>query len=322
MTIQLGKVVGQLLPEDLQRSNEYRFSRKHINGYIAQAIQDKPEYESMVQKGIILVNDWLDKWTSPFTDQCKSEKHYKHKSSRLQQLVQLDTEQLIRDLLVGSAYFQQRDTFVSATAMLAHHLKLDDKRDAIQTVAELCAVLCWTGAFTLWKESLEDQMMFKSNLLFPNHLMDCINRSMYLPPMVAEPSDITSNFESPYLTHNDCRILGKQNGHMGDLCLDVLNTQNQTTLKLATDFLSTVEEEPTYELDTLEKHREWKQFKYDSYCVYAMIAEQGNKFWLDNKWDKRGRLYSQGYHITTQGTAFKKAMIELNHEELIQGVPK
>jgi len=35
----------------------------------------------------------------------------------------------------------------------------------------------------------------------------------------------------------------------------------------------------------------------------------------------RGRLYSQGYQITTQGTGFKKAAIEFSTQELVEGVP-
>lgn len=298
-----------MLPEDLQRNNELRFSRKHINGYIREAIEAKPEYHQMVQEGAERLRRWLDG------------EYHESKKKRLAQLATLDIQSLVCDLLVGSAYFQYPDTFVSASAMLAKHLDFDDRRDAILTVAELCAVLCWTGAFTLWKETPESSMMFRSNLEFPQDLVECINRSQYLPPMVCAPKPVSNNFESPYLTHNDCRILGKGNGHMGDLCLDVLNIQTQVPLKLDTEFLSTVEEEPTFTLDTPMKLREWNRFKVDSYNTYLMLVQQGNQFWLDQKPDKRGRIYAQGYHVTTQGSAFKKAMLEFANEEVVEGVP-
>ena len=51
------------------------------------------------------------------------------------------------------------------------------------------------------------------------------------------------------------------------------------------------------------------------------MVSQGNRFYLTHKVDKRGRIYAQGYHITTQGTAFKKAMIELAEPEFIEGAP-
>jgi hypothetical protein len=305
----VANLATHMLPDDLQLTNEYRFSRKHINERIRQAIEAKPEYQTMVDDGIARVEAWL---TQPF---------YNSKRARLDQLEQMNIPALVADIIVGSAYFQKPETFVSVSSMLAKHLDFSDHRDAIITIAELCAVLCWTGAFTIFRESEDLSMMFISALQFPPELTESIERSRYLLPMVCEPQPVTSNFESPYLTHNDCRILGKKNGHDGDICLDIINTQMAVPLKLATDFISSVEEVPTYELDTAEKLQEWSRFKRESYELYHLIVKQGNRFWLDQKVDKRGRLYAQGYHIHTQGSAFKKACIELSDEELVSGVP-
>ena len=96
---------------------------------------------------------------------------------------------------------------------------------------------------------------------------------------------------------------------------------NKVALRLDTDFLSTVEEEPTFDLDTQDKEEGWAHFKKQSTYFYHMMATQGNRFYLTHKVDKRGRIYSHGYHINTQGSAFKKAMLELADAELIQGVP-
>lgn len=300
---------AQMLPIDLQRTNEQRFSRKFIDLYIKEWLNDNDKYKEMVREGVVRVTEWL------------KNSYYDSKNKRLAQLKSLDLTQLVESLIIGSAYFQRETTFVSATSQLAGVLGFNERREAIQTVAELCAVLCWTGAFTIFKENKHDQMMFQSDLKFPKELEEAINRSMYLPPLVVQPEPLTSNFESPYLTHNDCRILGKKNGHDGNICLDVINRQIQTALTLDTAFLSCVVEEPNHDLDTPLKRKEWEQFKYDSYCVYTLIAKQNNCFFLDYKVDKRGRLYAQGHHISTQGSAFKKAMIELYHQEVIEGVP-
>jgi len=285
------------------------YSRTHINGYIDTHLRETPEYEAMVKQGTSKLIDWL------------GGTYHASKMARLAQLKAIISEELVRKIFVASAYFQQPDTFVTATAMMAHHLNFNDKRDAILTTAEMCAVLCWTGAFTLSKEYPDSSMMFQSNLEFPKQLQESINRSMYMPPMVCEPEEVTSNFESGHLTYNDCLILGKRNGHTEDLCLDVINLQNRIPLKLAEDFLCSVEEVPNKPLDTPEKQRNWDTFKYTSYCMYNMIVRQGNKFYLTNKPDTRGRMYAQGYHITSQGSAFKKAMVELHHEEVVDGVP-
>jgi DNA-directed RNA polymerase len=89
---------------------------------------------------------------------------------------------------------------------------------------------------------------------------------------------------------------------------------------LDTDFLSKVEEVPTFELDTQDKLDDWTRFKKQSYYFYTLLAKQGNKLYFNHKVDKRGRIYSQGYHLNTQGTAFKKAMLEFAKEELVTGL--
>ncbi len=96
---------------------------------------------------------------------------------------------------------------------------------------------------------------------------------------------------------------------------------NKVALQLDTDFLSTVEEEPTFDLGTQDREDTWARFKQQSYRFYNLMATQGNRFYLTHKVDKRGRIYAHGYHINTQGSAFKKAMLELADVELIKGVP-
>jgi hypothetical protein len=107
---------------------------------------------------------------------------------------------------------------------------------------------------------------------------------------------------------------------MGDICLDVINRQNSIKLRLNTEFLANCPEKPTHNLDTLEKQNLWRQFIRESQIVYDLLGNQ--PFWLTNKVDKRGRLYAQCYHVTTQGTAYKKAMIELADKEYVNGVPE
>ena len=85
-------------------------------------------------------------------------------------------------------------------------------------------------------------------------------------------------------------------------------------------FLEEIPEEPTHALDTIEKTQQWGVFKSQSTGIYQMLHDQGNEFYLANKVDKRGRMYAHGYHVTTQGSPFKKAMVELAHKERVEGV--
>ena len=317
-----GQVIGRMTPVDLQRSNEYMYAEKHISKYVLKEIQDSPDTIAKRDLGVKLLKDWINKWKEPFTDQCNTESYYLKKNQRLKLIEALDLTELVTDIFAHIALIAQTpELFVSCTAQLAAKLGFDEKRDAIQTVAEIISVLSNTDAFDLTKEHSNSSVMMLSNIVLSPALKDAIERSQFMPPMVCTPPEVKHNYDSPMLTYNECQILGKQNGHSGDICLDVINTQNKVPLQLDTHFLSTVEEEPTFEIDSLEKRNNWMVFKRQSHEMYKLLVRQGNQFYLTNKVDKRGRLYSSGYHINTQGSAYKKAMIELANEEVVQGVP-
>lgn len=293
----------------LQEENESRYNRKHIDGYIREALKNSPDMQAKILQGIELIEAY------------KAGQYYTSKMVRIAQLKGLDVRELITDIFVGVAYFQREELFTSVTAQMAGRLRFSDKTEAITTVAEIMAVLCQTDAYDICKANRMASLMVISRIPLDEQLITFIEESQYLPPMVCEPLELMNNFSSGYLSHNDSLILGSGNHHDGDICLDVLNLINKVALQLDTQFLSSVEEEPTFDLDTPEKIAQWNRFKKQSYQFYSLIANQGNQFYLTNKVDKRGRIYAQGYHISTQGTAFKKAAIELTHEEIIEGVP-
>ncbi len=298
-----------MLPNDLQRSNEYHYCRKHINKRLEDNIRGNPDIMQKVSLGVALLSNWL------------SGSYYESKQARLAQLNGLNLEDLVIDVFVQICYCQSPELFVSVTSQLGAKLGFDSRKAGITTVAEIVAVLCDTDAFDITKANDQASMMIQSLIPLDEKLMDSIARSLYTPPMVCAPLEVRSNYESPYLTFNDCQILGKGNGHTDDIGLDVINTQNAVALQLDIELLKHVEEMPKSDHEDLDNFKNWQQFKRESIEVYLMIAKQGNKFWLTNKVDKRLRLYAQGYHITSQGSAYKKSMIELHNEEIVNGVP-
>lgn len=293
----------------LQEMNEMRYNRKHIDVKIRTEIEASPVMVAKLSQGVELVDVYING------------KYYDSKMERVAQLNGMDIPALVMDLFVGIAYSLKPDLFTSVSAQMASRLKFSDQTAAITTVAELMAVLCHTDAFDITKESKMASLMVTSRIPLSDSLIKFIENSQYLPPMVCEPLELTHNYSSGYLTHNDSLILGSGNHHDGDICLDTLNTMNRVALKLDTDFLCKVEEEPTFELDSQDKVDQWKRFKRQSTEFYVLMVEQGNNLYLNHKVDKRGRAYCHGYHISTQGAAFKKAMLEFSQEELVDGVP-
>lgn len=292
----------------LQEMNELRFNRKHVDAKIREEIKTNPDMCDKMANGVVLLQQYM------------AGSYYESKMKRIAQLVNLDLEAMVLDLFTGIAYCLRPELFTSVTAQLASRLKFSDKTEAITTVAEITAVLCATDAFDIEKANKMASLMVVSRIPLSERLVTFIEESQFLPPMVCEPLELTHNYSSGYLTHNDSLILGTGNHHDGDICLDVLNTMNKVALKLDTDFLCKVEEEPTFELDTQDKLDQWNRFKEQSYMMYSLLASQGNRFYFNHKVDKRGRIYSVGYHVSTQGTSFKKASLEFAKEELVTGV--
>ena len=293
----------------LQEMNEENYNRKHIDTKIREAIEADPDMVKRLERGEVLIKEYL------------AGTYYASKAKRIAQLTNIDIPVLVLDIFVGVAYSIRLELFTSVTAQMAARLNFSDRTEAIATVGELLAVLCNTDAFDIVKETKQGSLMVISRIPLPSTLIEFIEHSQYLPPMVCEPLELTHNHSSGYLTHNDSLILGSGNHHDGDICLDVLNTMNKVQFKLDLDFLCKVEEGPTFELDTQDKVDQWTRFKKQSYVFYSLMAQQGNRLYFNNKVDKRGRVYSCGYHINPQGAAFKKAQLELATEELVEGVP-
>lgn len=291
-----------------QEINEQRYNRKHIDARIREEIAANQFYVDRMNEGVMLIENYM------------AGTYYDSKMRRIKQLKNLDIPALVLEMFVGVAYCLKPELFTSVTAQMASRLKFSDKTDAITTVAELMAVLCMTDAFDIMKADKMASLMVISRIKLSDETIDFIENSEYLPPMVCIPKELENNYSSGYLTHNDSLILGSGNHHDGDICLDVLNTLNRVELRLDTEFLSKVEEEPTFDLDSQDKQDLWNKFKRQSYAFYSLIVQCGNKFYLTHKVDKRGRIYASGYHISTMGTAFKKASVELFKQEVVTGI--
>jgi len=161
--------------------------------------------------------------------------------------------------------------------------------------------------------------MVKANFSLEEKTKQFIANTKYLPPMLVPPREITSNRSCGYLTKTESVILGKMNHHDKPLALDVLNISNNIALSLDRSMLR-FHEKSKKPLDSLEKIDNHRRMVNSSKVVYKELIEQGNKFFLTWRPDKRGRVYSQGYHVNLQSTSYKKALINLHEKHLITGV--
>jgi hypothetical protein len=159
-------------------------------------------------------------------------------------------------------------------------------------------------------------MMVKSNYQLEPETIEYINNTMYTLPSLTVPKKLRANNHSGYLSQRDTVILGKDNYHKLSLGLDALNIASEVKLCLDTDVISEPEQ-PTSELHEpmqIENHR---QFINECKLVFKELLDNGNEFYLTWKFDKRGRMYSQGYHVNIQSTEYRKAAISLANKRVI-----
>ena len=315
----------------LQRKIEETFSKKFI---VQKAIDDLLTSESIVaklNKGVEILYSWFN------------ENHEVDKSLRLLALQQLDINELVQHTVALVALHCSKPMkLVSISSMCIGHLKMTDKVDAIQTMAEVIAMLSDTDLFDCRKTA--DGWVVLSRIGLDEEVLRYAYNAFYLPPMIIKPRTVRHNRDSGYITQRgESLILGYyENHHDDDICLDVLNILNANEYELDTDLISSLSEDPL-EI-TIEKLQEnaaakdkylsrfdaekklkqildtWDDYQEECYKIQTLMLYHGNKFYLQNKVDKRGRIYTSGYHISPQGSSFKKAMINLANKEIVTGL--
>lgn len=158
-------------------------------------------------------------------------------------------------------------------------------------------------------------------------VQDDLDRYQFPLPMVVEPRELKTNHDTGYFTSRNSVIL-KDNHHDKDVCLDHLNHMNRIKLTLNNEVAMMIKNEwrnldkPKDGEDRKEFDKRRKAFeKYDrtarDVMLHLEIGGDGG-FYLTHKYDKRGRVYCQGYHVNYQGNTWNKAVIEFANQEIVE----
>ena len=174
-----------------------------------------------------------------------------------------------------------------------------------------------------WNDALE-QFIVKFTL--SDDVQEELDRYQYPLPMVVPPLQVRTNRDSGYLLTSGSVILRK-NHHNDDVCLDHINRLNKIKLCINHDTATMIKNkwkgldkvQPGETKADFDKRKRAFQ-KYDRVAkdVIDLLIKEGNEFYLTHKYDKRGRTYCQGHHVTYQGTPWNKAVIEFANKEVVQ----
>lgn len=201
-------------------------------------------------------------------------------------------------------------TYQAICGMLACRIGVLDHIDQIKIAAEVIAIISNTGLINVKRTGSGNHILIDTD-----YEMDGIPELERHAILTEKPPEFTENYHSDF---GSMILGGRANHHDQDICLDHLNRMNSIELKLNRPFLRKYEEAPTYALDTQKKEDQWEHFIVNSYRAYIKLVRGGNRFYLNHKYDKRGRCYAEGYHVNTQGSSFKKAIIQLAQTELVE----
>lgn len=191
----------------------------------------------------------------------------------------------------------------------------------IQTVMELCIIIANNDLLDIYLEG--DKYYVQPFIELPEELTNRLVHTCYIPPRLL-----------PYEHKGNVILGGNINNHSKDKhkSLDVLETLGNQQFVLDNWFLENHEKKwfkntlsyDEYQLLTDNEKQEydnalitWNKYK-EQFKVFVDYYK--NKvFYFDYKYDKRGRVYSMGYHLNSQGTSFEKASLSLRHSEIVTG---
>lgn len=299
-----------------QTQIEHLLCKRHLEAELKDDL--KANCSKQISKAVQVIRKWcsIAEWDS--------------KNVRKAFLSNLDLHTLVLTLLTKTVLHCQAPLPLVSIASMVHvgMGKLDD----IRTVSELIATLEPLG---LWAIHERSKTRMVESLIMPSEQLELkLNHACYIPPMIEKPDTLYRNNSCGLKTvDKDSLILGNSsNYHSNSISLDVLNTLNRNEYiidnwvvenfekdwhfkELSQDELAQLDqhEQDQYYQDVNNKEKYLEQFS----VFYKHLKDK--PIYLTHKVDKRGRVYTQGFHFSTQGTSFEKACISLKNQELATG---
>jgi hypothetical protein len=222
------------------------------------------------------------------------------------------------DLLVQMA-LHKRTTLPVMVSILRHHFANED--DGSQITADLILKAAELDMLD-WNPSFKQLIVIFD---IPADVQADLDRFQYPLPMVTHPRRLMDNRDTGYHLSRNSVILRK-NHHEEDVCLDHINRMNKIRFSIDHDTAHMIANR-WRDLDRAKEgetpqdfQRRVKAFeKYDRTAkeIIDLLLTYGNEIYLTHKYDKRGRTYCQGYHVTYQGAPWNKAVLELADKEVV-----
>lgn len=153
-----------------------------------------------------------------------------------------------------------------------------------------------------------------------------LDRYQYPLPMVYPPHKLKDNLDTGYETIRKLAVLnGSDYFHDVDVCRDHLNRANSVGLQLDMRVVQASEgrfvkptRNPGEDFSDFNKRLRQANVFYDtSLDVMEGLNKLTDTLYLTHRYDRRGRCYASGYHISTQGDDYRKAVLQFAKKEVV-----
>jgi hypothetical protein len=243
------------------------------------------------------------------------------------QLPEFVTSAFCLDVLIQMA-IHKRTKPSALIGMLYHHFDTGgSKMAALQQCADAVEIL-------IHKDFVDysigrDELVVRYEV--PADVQKELDRFQYPLPMMVQPKVLKTNWDNGYVgpkTRKSLTVLKAGSAtdfySDADVCLDHLNRMNKIPLALNLEVVALIDnswsdldkKRPNETLEDFKRRvKAFEKYDESSKDVITALSQLRDRFWLTHKYDRRGRTYCQGYHVTYQGNPWNKAVIEFAEKE-------
>lgn len=221
--------------------------------------------------------------------------------------------------LLAQMVLHRRADLTTLVGILRHELKSKDCQDTAEMLLE--AVKADLVDF----DPISEKFIMRYDI--SQDVVDELELYQFPLPMVIPPKQIVDNLTSGYLTSRSSVIL-RDNHHEDDVCLDHLNRVNQVAYTINLDVAKFIRNKwkgldkkspDGTRKDFLARVKSFEKYNRTANDVHEHLFVAGNnRFYLTHKYDKRGRVYSVGYHVNPQGNDWNKGVIAFAKGEIVK----
>lgn len=250
--------------------------------------------------------------------------YYASKDKRIhelcQQLVTRHMDDLLATVLAAVIRNRKDATLQKVVGYIASSLPHEDPFDNVKTAGEILAVLGGPGKLIeITRSEVDETPMVKCNNwtamtgLFHQEL-DWIDDTHYHPPLIEPPHQVKNRQSCGYWSVDVPVLLGSHTQHDNALDFRTLNILNSIPWVIDQDVLAEGEQPPK-PLTTMDEQINFWNHEREANRIYNMLGE--DPFYLVWQYDSRGRIYSHGHHVNFQSYAYKKALLSVDHYEVL-----